>query len=233
MKQARSTRRNVRLTALRLLAGSVLISGLVACGGGGDSIDTTAKSYTGTVTSYESPQSFSIDGIPVDASGSSAVPQNLTAGSQVEIHGEMVNGTLKARKVQLDDNDTRDDDNGNPNELEGRVTAYSSVTSFSVDGIPVDATATPIALQVGMHIEIYGTMTNGVLVATSIKLEDHSSSSGSASTSTSSDDSAEEDDNCTVAGKSDCEDHSEDHNEDDSEDDSEDSSGKDKDSERR
>ena len=227
MKQAHSTPRNVPLTALRLFAGSVLISGLVACGGGSNSTDTAAKSYTGTVTAYDSPQSFSVDGIPVDASGSSAVPQNLTAGSQVEIHGEMVNGTLKARKVQLDDHDNRDDDNGNPNELEGRVTAYSSVTSFSVDGIPVDASATPIALQVGMHVEIYGTMTNGVLVATSIKLEDRnaSSSSGSTSRDDSADDSAEDDDNCTVAGKSDCEDHSED--------DSEDNSGKDKDSDRR
>ena len=215
MKQAHSTPRNVPLIALRLLAGSLLISGLVACGGGSDSSGTTAKSYTGTVTSFDSPQSFSIDGIPVDASGSSAIPQNLTAGSKVEIHGEIVNGTLKARKIQLDDNDTRDDDNGNPNELEGRVTAYVSVTSFSVDGIPVDASATPIALQVGMHIEIYGTMTNGILAATKIKLEDRSSSSSS------SDDSAENDDNCTVAGKSDCED------------DSEDDSGKDNDSDHR
>ena len=45
---------------------------------------------TGTVTSYESPQSFSVDGIPVDASGSSATPQGMSTGSRVEVHGEMV-----------------------------------------------------------------------------------------------------------------------------------------------
>lgn len=186
------------LTAGRLITTALLVAGLAACGGGsGDSSSTASgRSLTGTVTSYESPQSFSVDGIPVDASGSSATPQGMTTGSRVEVHGEMVNGTLQASKVELDDSDDRDDDNANPNELEGRVTAYTSPTSFSVDGIPVDASGAPSTLAVGMRVEVYGTMTNGVLVASRIKIEDGDDES---------DDDAN-DDNCTATDKSDCHD---------------------------
>lgn len=200
------------LSTLRLLAGAVLVAGLAACGGGGggdDTTNTSAKSFKGTVTTYNSPQSFSVDGIPVDASGSGATPQGMTTGSRVEVHGQMVNGTLQARKVELDDSDDRDDDNGDPNELEGRVTAYSSPTQFSVDGIPVDASAAPRTLAVGMRVEVYGTMSNGTLVATRVKIED------------SDDEDDSDDDNCTASGKSDCHDD-DDRDDDDGQDDDDD-----------
>ena len=185
------------VTSIRLMTASLLLAGLTACGGGSNdnTTPTSAKSYTGTVTAYDNPQSFSVDGIPVDASGTSATPQGMGTGSRVEVHGAMVNGTLKANKVQLDDGDDRDDDNANPNELEGLVTAYASPTSFSVDGIPVDASAAPHTLSVGMRIEVYGTMVNGILVASRVELEDSRSASGA-------DDS--DDDHCTTGGTSDC-----------------------------
>jgi Domain of unknown function (DUF5666) len=208
------------LGALRWMTASLLIASLTACGGGGGDDSTTVangKSYTGTVTSYDSPQSFSVDGIPVNASGSSATPQGMGAGSRVEVHGSMVNGTLQASKVELDDSDDRDDDNANPNELEGRVTAYSNPTSFSVDGIPVDASAAPRTLTVGMRVEVYGTMRNGTLVASRVKLED----SGSDDDSDDGDDDSK-DDNCTATGKSDCHDGDDDHDG-ESDDDSDDS----------
>lgn len=199
------------LNAWRLIASALLVVGLAACGGGSDQTDNVSdKSLKGTVTSYSSPQSFSVDGVPVDASGSGATPQGMTTGSRVEVHGQMVNGTLQARKVELDDSDDGDDDNGNPNELEGRVTAYSSPSSFSVDGIPVDASAAPRTLSVGMRVEVYGTMSNGTLVATRVKIED------------SDDEDESDDDNCTDNGKSDCrdDDHGDDgHDDDDSGDD--------------
>lgn len=211
--------------ALRLMAASLLIAGLTACGGGGggdDSSTAGGKSLTGTVTSYDSPQSFSVDGIPVDASGSSTLPQGMTTGSRVEVHGAMVNGTLQASKVEFDDGDDRDDDNANPNELEGRVTAYTSPTSFSVDGIPVDARAAPSALAVGMRVEVYGTMTNGVLVASRVKIEDGDDDSD--------DDSDDDDDNCTATGKSDChDDEDDDRDEDDDHDEDDDSDDRDDD----
>lgn len=218
MTQAPATPSRFPLTTLRLMAASLLIAGLTACGGGGggdDSSTASGKSLTGTVTSYESPQSFSVDGVPVNASGASALPQGMTTGSRVEVHGQMVNGTLQASKVEFDDSDDRDDDNANPNELEGRVTAYNSPTSFSVDGIPVDASGAPSALAVGMRVEVYGTMTNGVLVASRVQIEDGDDDSG--------DDA--DDDNCTATGKSDCHDDDGDGHDDgdDSDDDSDDS----------
>lgn len=214
MTNPRRTPSRFPLTPLRLLAASLVLAGLTACGGGGGNDSAASgKSYTGTVTAFNSPQSFSVDGIPVDASGSSATPQGMSTGSRVEVHGTMVNGTLQANKVELDDSDDRDDDNANPNELEGRVTAYTSPTSFSVDGIPVDASAAPRTLSVGMRVEIHGTMVNGVLVASGVKLEDSDGAS---------DDS--DDDRCTVIGKSDCsdDDKDDDGKDDDSKDDSDD-----------
>ena len=207
MTYAPTTSTRLSLSAWRLITTSLLVAGLAACGGGsGDSSPTASgRSLTGTVTSYESPQSFSVDGIPVDASGSSATPQGMTTGSRVEVHGQMVNGTLQASKVEFDDSDDRDDDNANPNELEGRVTAYTSPASFSVDGIPVDASGAPSTLAVGMRVEVYGTMANGVLVASRVKIEDGDDES---------DDDAN-DDNCTATGKSDChDDDGDDHNDD-------------------
>lgn len=217
------------LKALRTLASALMIAGLAACGGGSNSDDSataSGRSLTGTVTSYESPLSFSVDGIPVNASGTSATPQGLSVGSRVEVHGEMVNGTLQASKVEFDDSDDRDDDNPNPNELEGRVTAYTSPTQFSVDGIPVDASAAPRTLSVGMRVEVYGTMTNGVLVASRVKVEDGDDRSE--------DDSDDDDDRCsTTTGKSGCDsdddhDRDDDHDDDDHEDDDSDDSDDDK-----
>ncbi|MCB4366143.1 hypothetical protein KIH07_20605 [Hydrogenophaga taeniospiralis] len=208
------------LAGLRLLSASLLMAGLVACGGGSDGSTTaTAKSYKGTVTTFDSPQSFSVDGIPVDASGSNAVPQNMAKGTRVEIQGEMVNGRLQARRVELDDDDAGDDANVDPNELDGRVTAYSGPTHFSVDGIPVDASAAPTTLAVGVRVEVYGTMTNGTMVASRVKLEDQDSADDTpddgdddspdddTDDDSSDDDSAGgDDDSCDAVGKSDCED---------------------------
>lgn len=204
------------LAALRLLSASLLMAGLVACGGGSDG-DTTAaaKSYKGTVTSFDSPQSFSVDGIPVDASGSNAVPQGMATGTRVEIQGEMVNGRLQARRVELDDNDDTDDDNTDPNELDGRVTAYSGPTRFSVDGIAVDASAVPTTLAIGMRVEVYGAMSNGTMVASRVKVENQSGSDDNADEDNEDNDANDDsdsgnDDLCDAVDKSACEDDSKD-----------------------
>jgi hypothetical protein len=211
------------LAGLRLLSAALLMAGLVACGGGSDdSTTTTAKSYRGTVTTFDSPQSFSVDGIPVDASGSNAFPQGMAKGTRVEIQGVMVNGRLQARRVEFDDDDVTDDDNTDPNELDGRVTDYSGPTRFSVDGIPVDASAVPSTLAVGMRVEVYGTMTNGTMVASRVKLEsqDASDDNSDDGLDDESDDGPDDDDNddsssdddgaCDATGKSGCEDGRED-----------------------
>lgn len=208
------------LPRVQWLAASIVLAALTACGGGsGSSTTTTDKSYKGTVTSVSSPTSFSVDGIPVDASGSSATAQGVTTGSRVEIQGEMVNGTIQARRVEFDDDSATDDNKSDPSELDGRVTSVTSPTSFSVDGIPVDASAAPMTLVVGTHVEIHGTVSNGVMVASSVKIEGHSDSGSSSSGS----DDGKDDTSCasttTTTTKSGCDDGKDD-GKDDHEDDS-------------
>lgn len=163
-----------RWNAIKRATAVLALASLAACGGGSDdeSALTSAKSFKGVVTNVVSPSSFTVDGIPVDASGAQATPQGLTTGSRVELHGQVVNGVFVARRVELDDDDDDDDDNDDDNELKGRVTAFTSPTSFSVDGISVDATAVPMTLAVGDLVEIHGDFVNGVLLARRIELED-------------------------------------------------------------
>ena len=137
-----------------------------------------------------------------------AVPQGMATGTRVEIQGDMVNGRLQARRVELDDDNDSDDSNTDPNELEGRVTAYSGPTRFSVDGIPVNASAVPTSLAVGMRVEVYGTMTNGTMVASRVKVENQSGSDDNADDSNDANDDSDSgnDDLCDAVGKSACED---------------------------
>lgn len=200
---------------VQLLAASIVLAALTACGGGSSSTTTTDKSFKGTVTSVSSPTTFSVDGIPVDASAANATAQGVTTGSRVEIQGQMVNGTIQAQRVEFDDDSPTDDSKSDPSELDGRVTSYTSPTSFSVDGIPVDASAAPTTLTVGAHVEIHGTVRNGVMVASRIQIEDHS---GGGSSSSGSDDD-KDDHNCSSTTKSSCDDGKDD-DKDDKDDDS-------------
>lgn len=227
MKNPHDTAPRFPLTSLRMVAAALLVAGLTACGGGGGdgSATTSAKSFKGTVTAYDNPQSFSVDGIPVDASGSSTAPQGLATGSRVEVQGDMVNGVLQARRVELDDDHDGDDNGTGSSELEGRVTSYASPSSFSVDGIPVDASATPTTLSAGMHVEVHGTVNNGVMVASQVKVE----GSGADDDEDDKDDEKDDDDGCDTAVKSSCPDEDSDDDDEDGEDDGVDDDDKDDD----
>jgi Domain of unknown function (DUF5666) len=72
--------------------------------------------------------------------------------------------------------------NGGQVEVEGRVTAFNSTTSFAVDGLPVQTNIATVfdagligAAEVGRWVEVKGVMTSGILVATRVKLEDDGS----------------------------------------------------------
>ena len=97
------------LASWKHLSAALMLTGLSACGGGssGDPAVSTTPSYKGTVTAFSGPTSFSVDGIPVDASGSNATPEGIRKGTRVEIQGQgdMVDGHLVARRVELDDED--------------------------------------------------------------------------------------------------------------------------------
>lgn len=66
---------------------------------------------------------------------------------------------------------------GSRSEIEGNITAFTSVSAFSVNGIAVDASAVavPPGLAVGVRVEVEGSFLGGVLVATEVELEDDAS----------------------------------------------------------
>ncbi len=62
-------------------------------------------------------------------------------------------------------------------EVEGLITAFTSATSFSVNGLVVDATNASFpkgtaSLALGARVEVKGTMADGKLVASVVKIED-------------------------------------------------------------
>ena len=62
-------------------------------------------------------------------------------------------------------------------EIEGRITAFASSTSFALDGLAVDASAASFpggsaGLRLGAKIEVRGSLRGGVLVASRVTLKD-------------------------------------------------------------
>ena len=63
-------------------------------------------------------------------------------------------------------------------EIEGAITAFTSQSVFSVNGVPVDASAAtftrgaPAGLKLGAQVEVKGKLTNGTLVAVLVKMDD-------------------------------------------------------------
>lgn len=68
-------------------------------------------------------------------------------------------------------------DRGNV-EVEGRVTAFTSIAAFEVDGIPVETTADTLfpdgqtGVVLGAHVEVKGSSTDGKLTAARVSLAD-------------------------------------------------------------
>jgi len=176
MKQPTNIRRTSQLgRTLRTATAILATAALMACTGGGsdDTASTTAKPFSGVVTQYGGGV-LTIDGIAVDTSKLGSVPAGLSVGIRVELEGTLDNGVIRATRLELDDDRSDDVPDGIRNELKGTITAMSSPTSFSVNGVPVDATgaaALPTGLKVGSLVEVYGILVNGVMQASRVELE--------------------------------------------------------------
>lgn len=106
------------------------------------------------------------------------VPSSLTLanGSVVRVRLETipVNGTWTARKVQKFEIEKEDQ---NEAEVEGIITAFTSTSVFSVNGLPVDASTAffegnKAGVVLGARVEVEGSIVNGVLIAKKVELED-------------------------------------------------------------
>ncbi len=136
-----------------------------------------ADSYRlfGVVTALNpTAKTMNIGNALIDVSAVS-LPDGLKVGSlvRVKLMTTQVNGAWVAISVNDGAEHPQDADHA---EVDGIVTSFTSTTSFSVDGLPVDASKATFAdgtsgLAQGAHVEVVGAVVNGVLVATVVKVE--------------------------------------------------------------
>jgi hypothetical protein len=101
-----------------------------------------------------------------------AVPATLANGNfvRVRLQTAQVGGVWLVAGLSDGVPKPRDDDEVR---LDGLISTYTSAASFSVNGVPVDASGLtpPAGLSLGVAVEVEGTSRSGVLVATKVKLE--------------------------------------------------------------
>jgi len=127
-------------------------------------LNTTAKTFTiGTVT-------VSYAGI-----AAAALPANLANGLLVRVVLSPTPATGTRTALSLRTVARQVEDHGDA-ELEGTVTAFTSTSAFSINGVAVDASKATFpngntALKLGARVEAKGSTVNGVLVASEVKVE--------------------------------------------------------------
>ena len=147
---------------------------------GTGSLPTTGRmnaELEGYITAFTSSTRFAVNGVDVDASSTARLPAGLALGRRVEVEGMLVNGTLVAHEVELEDDNDRDDDGL---EIEGRITSVAA-GSFVVRGVTVGYDAAtrfkggaPAQLTVGVKVEVQGNLSpdGATLLATEIEFDD-------------------------------------------------------------
>jgi hypothetical protein len=146
-----------------------------------DAASATAYKLQGTVSSLNTTaKTFVLGGqtISYASLAATAVPSALADGVRagVRLQRTAVNGQWVATSLRVGGT-TRPAD-GVAGHLRGRITAFTSATSFEINGrLTVNATNASFpdgqaGLALGTAVEVQGTVTNGVLVATSVEIDD-------------------------------------------------------------
>ena len=128
-------------------------------------LDSTAKTFTigGTLISYAS-----VTLAPAALANGMIVRVRLQSSAPVA--GALVATRIDGAAPRVDD--------ANEAEIEGAITAFTSTASFSVNGMAVDASKATFpngtaGLALGAQVEVHGTSSNGVVMASTVKLESH------------------------------------------------------------
>ena len=132
---------------------------------------------TGTVQNLDSGnRHFVLGGLTVEFQ-QNAVPAAVAAGVNVRVraNAQPASGVLRAASVELWYPVSLRD--GTRRQLGGVVTDFSTTRSFRVLGTPVDASSAQVSggplagIANGVELDVAGTVANGVLVATKIKIK--------------------------------------------------------------
>ena len=127
------------------------------------------------------PQTFSI--------GTPAAPAQLTVAYtgadlggltltdalvvRIQLSTAASGGTRIATRIRANEIEAREVEDA---DVEGTITSFTSNSSFSVNGLPVNASgvAVPTGLGLGVHVDVEGSLVGGVLIATQVEIEDES-----------------------------------------------------------
>ena len=141
------------------------------------------------ISAFVSLSNFLVAGQKVDASTAlieDGTVASLINGATVEVKGTVVSGVIKATRIELKraaaavapSPSTPPPPSGSASfEATGAVSAFVSVASFKVSGVTIDGSAARIKdgtvadIQNGATVEVKGTLTAGVVKATSIEIK--------------------------------------------------------------
>lgn len=141
---------------------------------------TSATSYKlrGPVSALDTTaKTFKIRGATINYAAITSVPTTLADGASIRVvlATAAVSGVWQAQALGAKSASTTAAAQAH---VRGTITAFTSSAAFSVDSIPVDASAATFpdgstGLALGVEVEVQGTLTNGTLVATKVGLESH------------------------------------------------------------
>jgi hypothetical protein len=132
----------------------------------------------GPISSIDtSAETFVIGGQTISYADVASVPSSVLERGRfvrvtlqtTRVGGVWIATALRSGALQLEDR--------NSVEIEGRISAFISATSFSVNGVAIDASAAtvsgdPLALVLGAEVSVKGASSGGVLRAREVEVED-------------------------------------------------------------
>jgi hypothetical protein len=139
----------------------------------------TVFKLRGIVSEFNSgSKTFKIGNALIDFSGivPADLPSNLANGIRVGVRLQTTknaSGAWVATRIRAERREMEDEDEA---EVRGTITEFTSLASFSVNGLPVDASKAAFpdgtaGIKLGARVEVEGAIVNGVLVATKVELE--------------------------------------------------------------
>jgi len=135
-----------------------------------------AYKLRGTVSALDTAaKTFSIGAATLSYAGVASVPTALANGVTVrttlattQASGRWVVTSMRVESSRIEDHAEA--------HLRGSITAFTSTTQFSVNGVAVDASSASFpdgssGLALGVRVEVEGSSSNGVLTATKVEIE--------------------------------------------------------------